>query len=193
MPLFNVWFPFAGKSAGAVETAHIISWGLAHLQKSWWDFYLPPQLQTTPATFAAVCRKRTGKDRHLLLTTNTGRGGETQSHACGGGFGVYCVHRGRMKKKEKPTGGALDNRADLDGGVVFPLSSVLESCDYGESEVKLLARTKPAKGPSHGIGFWCCRTSFSNGFEAFKCDNLKFHNVLLKDCRIENEQGIPAL
>lgn len=29
------------------------------------------------SVFAAVCSKRTGKDRHLLLTTNVGRGGET--------------------------------------------------------------------------------------------------------------------
>lgn len=29
------------------------------------------------SVFAAVCSKRTGIDRHLLLTTNVGRGGET--------------------------------------------------------------------------------------------------------------------
>lgn len=29
------------------------------------------------SVFAAVCTKRTDKDRHLLLTTNVGRAGET--------------------------------------------------------------------------------------------------------------------
>lgn len=28
------------------------------------------------SVFAAVCSKRTGKDSHLLLTTNAGKGGE---------------------------------------------------------------------------------------------------------------------
>lgn len=87
-------FLSAGTSAGAVQAAHIISRGLAHLQRSWRDFYLPPQLQTTPAAFAVVCRKGTGKDRHLLPTTNTCRGGETQSHACGGSIGgLLCSSR----------------------------------------------------------------------------------------------------
>lgn len=48
------------------------------------------------SVFAAVCSKRTGKDRHLLLTTNAGGGGETQSPSWeGGGMRrVYCVKGG---------------------------------------------------------------------------------------------------
>lgn len=33
--------------------------------------------QNNSSDSAAVCTKRTDKDRHLLLTTNAGRGGET--------------------------------------------------------------------------------------------------------------------
>lgn len=43
------------------------------------------------SVFAAVCSKRTGKDRHLLLTTNAGGGRETQSLSCGGEWGGSIV------------------------------------------------------------------------------------------------------
>lgn len=43
------------------------------------------------SVFAAVCSKRTGKDRHLLLTTNAGGGGEIQSLSCGGVWGGSIV------------------------------------------------------------------------------------------------------
>ena len=44
------------------------------------------------SVFAAVCSKGTGKDRHLLLTTNAGRGGEIQSLMSGWGC-LLCLWR----------------------------------------------------------------------------------------------------
>lgn len=62
---------------------------------------------------------------------------------------------GRRMKKNK-TGKALEYRSDPNGGVVFPLLNVMESCDYGATEVKPSAWTLPAVGQSHEIWFWGC-------------------------------------
>lgn len=52
------------------------------------------------SVFAAVCSKRTGKDRHLLLTTNAGGGGETQSLSCGGVWGgsIVLIEGGKKQR-----------------------------------------------------------------------------------------------
>lgn len=76
------------------------------------------------SVFAAVCSKRTGKDRHLLLTTNVGGGGETQSLSCGGVWGGSIVLIGGA-------GRVLDYHSDPNGGIVFPLLDETDSCDYG--------------------------------------------------------------
>lgn len=66
-----VHIPSAGVSVDAVQTG-TLSLSL-HTPEILAGLYLSPQLNNRSVS-AAVCTKRTGKDRHLLLTTNAGRG-----------------------------------------------------------------------------------------------------------------------
>lgn len=81
------YVPYAGTSAGAVQTGTLES---AHSRDTGMLLSVTAALHNS-SVFAAVCSKRTGKDRHLLLTTNAGGSGETQSLSCGGVWGGSIV------------------------------------------------------------------------------------------------------
>lgn len=91
----HVHIPSAGVSVCAVQTG-ILSPDSTYSRDPGRPLSATTALNNR-SVFAAVCTKRTGKDRHLLLTTNAGRGGEIQSLTSGwvgrGGSVVYVEGR----------------------------------------------------------------------------------------------------